>query len=581
MYDYREIWKQKVAAALGAVLSREGEGAASGEIGEVAVENPPRPDMGDLGFPMFAFAKKFRKAPAQIAALVAEALGGGAAQALGPYVNIQLDRAETAREVLGALLASDSEPGRPGSLAGQRIMLEFSSPNTNKPLHLGHLRNDAIGESLARILRACGAEVRTVCIINDRGIHICKSMLAYQERFAGKTPAGEGRKGDHFVGDCYVCFNTMSKDDKAAEERARALLRAWEAGDAETIALWKTMNGWTVAGMKETWRRTGVSFDKFYFESETYQRGKEQVLRGLAQGLFYQSDDGAVWVDLSGQGLDQKALLRSDGTSLYITQDIGTAIYRYEEWPFDRLIFVVGSEQQYHFKALFAVLGKLGCPWAKNLYHLSYGMVNVPEGRMKSREGTVVDADDLLDELSSLALAEIRERDREETLKDASGAAEKIALGALHYYLLQNDPSKDMLFKKEESLAFNGNTGPYLQYMGARIASLLKKAGDKAAAAPAPEALALLSTDAEWEVIKLLGGYNARVAAAGAALDPSIAAAYAYDLAKAFSVFYHDCPILQAPSPPLVEARLALCRAVLAVLRDAMHLVCVPFLEEM
>jgi arginyl-tRNA synthetase len=381
----------------------------------------------------------------------------------------------------------------------------------------------------------------------------------------------------------------MSETDPGAEERARDMLRRWEAGDGETVALWKRMNAWTVEGMKETYRRTGVSFDQYYFVSQTYLLGREEVLKGLERGLFYREADGAVAVDLGAEKLDKKVLLRKDGTSIYITQDIGTAILRYRDWPFDRLIFVVGSEQQYHFQVLFSILDKLGFPWAKNLYHLSYGMVNLPEGKMKSREGTVVDADDLLDSLKELALGEIREKDREEAVGDPGEVAEKIALGALHYYLIAAAPPKDMLFKPRESLAFNGNTGPYLQYMGARISSMLRRDSEPGPAGrPAgsgnsagtyrPE---LLTGDAEWELLKTLAAYNGAVAEAAAKMDPSLLAAYLYELSRSFSRFYHDCPVLNAPTADLAASRLLLCRGVLRVLRDALNLICIPFLESM
>jgi arginyl-tRNA synthetase len=491
--------------------------------------------------------------------------------------------------------------GRPGTLSGKKIMIEFSSPNTNKPLHLGHLRNDVLGESISRIIAACGADLRKVCIINDRGIHICKSMLAYKEQGQGKTPETEGAKTDHFVGDWYVRFNTMLK--KEAEElqahglkkdeaeakspsmiRAQELLRKWEAGDSETVALWKQMNSWAIEGMKETYQRTGVSFDKYDFESDNWQLGKQEVYKGLEQGLFYREPDGAIAVDLSAENLDKKILLRSDGTSIYITQDFGTAINRHREYPFDQLIYVVGSEQQYHFKVLFTLLDKLGYPWAKNLYHLSYGMVKLPEGKMKSREGTVVDADDLIDNLRDMALAEIKEKEREEKVGAPLDVAEKIALGALHYYLLQASPAKDMMFDPKESLSFNGNTGPYLQYMGARISSMLRKKSEETGSeeqACNDDVFSLLVSDAEWELVKTLAEYPQAVSGAAASLDPSLLAAYLYELSKSFSRFYHDCPILNAASPDLSAARLGLSQAVLRVLRDALHLICVPFLEAM
>jgi arginyl-tRNA synthetase len=624
MYNYKESWKARIAGALSRVKKDAGLGGTVEPSGVVA-EIPPKPELGDLGFPMFSYAKELRRGPPQIAQAVAAALDaespaprsgafGGAYTALGPYVNVRLNRGEAAAAILGAVLgqgpAGGAVPagegggfsfGRPETLAGRRIMVEFSSPNTNKPLHLGHLRNDVLGESIARILRACGAETRKVCIINDRGIHICKSMLAYREQGEGKTPESEHIKSDRFVGDWYVAFSRrlreeteelvktrgLKREDAEAQSpslaRAQELLRQWEAGDAETVALWKQMNAWAVEGMRETYRRTGISFDQYYYESETYLLGRDEVLKGLEQGLFVREAGGAVTIDLTAENLDKKVLLRKDGTSIYITQDIGTAIFRHRDWPFDRLIYVVGSEQQYHFKVLFTILKKLGFDWAENLYHLSYGMVNLPEGKMKSREGTVVDADDLIDSLRDMALGEIREKEREAEVGDPRAVAEKIALGALHYYLLQANPAKDMLFDPKESLSFNGNTGPYLQYMGARISALLRKAParDKTAEDPEPLNPGLLTGDPEWEVLKILAAYPEAVAAAAEALDPSFLAAYLYELSRAFSRFYHDCPILNAGDPPLAEARLALCRGVLAVLRDALDLICVPFLEAM
>jgi arginyl-tRNA synthetase len=351
--------------------------------------------------------------------------------------------------------------------------------------------------------------------------------------------------------------------------------------------------------MKQTYPRTGVSFDQYYFESNTYLLGKDEVLKGLEKGIFYRAEDGSVWVDLRGEGLDQKALLRKDGTSLYITPDFGTAIARHNDWPFDRLIYVVGSEQRYHFQVLFTILKRLGFTWAKDLRHLSYGMVNLPEGKMKSREGTVVDADDLLDSLRDDALAEIREKEREEAVGDPQDAAEKVALGALHYYLLQVSPSKDMLFDPAESLSFNGNTGPYLQYMGARLSSMLRKAAGGAAGSGAatggmvrPALLGATGTagaaagsngegEAEWALVKALSGFDSAVADAAERTDPSALTAYLYELSRSFSRFYHDCPILTAADSDRAATRLALCRAVLRVLREALYLTCIPFLEAM
>jgi arginyl-tRNA synthetase len=546
---------------------------------------------------MFQYAKLLRKAPAQIAADIAAALQGDCTpgevlEAQGPYVNIRLNRADVAASVLAPY--SQGAAPVPQPLAGERIIVEFSSPNTNKPLHLGHLRNDALGESVSRILKAAGAEVRKVCIINDRGIHICKSMLAYQIEGGDSTPETTGEKGDHFVGRYYVRFAQMDAEDKLAvqenreqpwhaEERARDLLRKWESGDAATRELWQKMNSWTVGGMKQTYERTGVSFDQYYFESNTYLLGKKEILDGLERGVFFKADDGSVQVDLTADGLDNKVLLRSDGTSIYMTQDIGLAINRQKDWPFDRMVYVVGSEQNYHFQALFAILRRLGLPWADRLTHLSYGMVNIPGGRMKSREGTVVDADDLVTELQTLALQEIRAKEREDAVGSPTQVAENIALGALHYYLLKASPAKDMLFNPEESLSFNGDTGPYLQYMGARITALLNKAEETGFEniEPSSANCKLLVSDPEWDLVKTVAGYGQAVAHSAAQYDPSILAAYLYDLSRAFSRFYHDCPILSLEDKPLCRARLSLASAVRIILREALSLICVPFLNAM
>ena len=475
-------------------------------------------------------------------------------------------------------------------------MIEFSAPNTNKPLHLGHLRNDALGESVSRILKAAGAEVCKVNLVNNRGVHICKSMLAYKwfHEEKGETPESLGIKGDHFVGQCYVEFDRWLKGEKDKPEtahpealaQAEEMLVKWEAGDPEVHALWKKMNDWTISGIKETYERTGVSFDRFYFESETYLKGKDEILKGLEKGIFFKAEDGSVRIDVTdvvGKGKDEdnheKVLLRKDGTSVYITQDIGTAISRHADWPFNQLVYVVASEQNYHFKILFYILKKLGFDWADKLYHLSYGLVNLPSGRMKSREGTIVDADDLLDSLHSDALDAIEERGRESDV-DADDVAEKVALAALHYYLLQATPIKDMLFNPAESLSFNGNTGPYLQYMGARISSILEKAKKSGVSASA-EYSDLLKAPEEWELIKALGSFPETVNKAAENLDPSAMAAYLYDLSKLFSKFYQNCSIVNAESSELKSARLFLAECTLTVMKKAMNMVLVPFLEKM
>lgn len=597
MEQAKELWRGRVASVL-AEAAGETDAGTEEWRNLVTAELPPDPDMGDLGFPMFPFAKRLRRAPQQIAADCAERLSRSFPDArilaAGPYVNVFLPKAAFAARILAEAAARGEDFGKPGNLAGRRIMVEFSSPNTNKPLHLGHLRNDALGESISRILQFCGAEVYKVNIINDRGVHICKSMLAYSKFFAGKTPADYGVKPDRFVGDCYVKFNEYSKEDpERADREAKELLRLWEQGDEETLALWKTMNGWALEGMMQTYRRTGVSFDKIYFESQTYLKGKEEVLAGLEKGVFFRAEDGSVCVDLAPLGMDLKAdrkvLLRSDGTSVYMTQDIGTAVSRQDDWPFDTMIYVVGSEQQYHFKVLFYVLRLLGFPWADRLYHLSYGMVNLPDGKMKSREGTVVDGDDLLNRLRDGALAEIRGKERESLLSDADATAENIALGALHYFLLQVSPTKDMLFHPQESLSFNGNTGPYLQYMGARISSILKRFAEDGNAAPAREAPLspeLLVHPAEWALLKTIASFSGTAARAAENRDPSLITGFLYTLAKDFSRFYHDCPVLPGENrescpPALSRTRLELIRAAANVLKTASRLVLVPFLTEM
>lgn len=562
------------------------------DIPEPAAETPPRLELGDLAVPMFPYARILKKAPPAIAAEVASRIAGvsdpeslGTVVATGPYLNIKFDRATAAKETLSLLDRAGEAYGRGHTLAGVRVMVEFSCPNTNKPLHLGHLRNDAIGESIGRILAAAGAEVRKVNLINDRGIHICKSMAAYERFGEGSDPEGVGRKSDHFVGDFYVRFAQWEKTDPAADEYARELLRKWEAGDEGTTELWRRMNQWTIDGIEETYRRTGIAFDHVYYESETYRGGRDEVLRGLADGVFNRAENGAVVVDLSDIGLDSKVLLRGDGTSLYLTQDIGTAIARHADWPFDRLVYVVGSEQRYHFAVLFEVLKRLGYDWAARLHHLSYGMVNLTEGKMKSREGTVVDADNLLDELSGMAETEIREKQRVEDEGEVRATGEKIALGALHYYLLKTSPTKDMLFDPKESLSFNGDTGPYLQYVCARVTSLLGKAPPEViAAAHATDLQEIgdsLTEDAEWSMIRLIDRFPRAVAEAAALYDPSALAGYLYELAKGFSRFYHDNPVLTAESESLRSARLRIVEAVGRVMTAGLSLLNIPVIGAM
>ncbi len=563
---------------------------------DITIEIPPNPEMGDVGIPMFSFAKAFRMGPPQIANDIAnmiendcEAAEMGTFVAVGPYVNIKLNKSLVSKIVLKKILEQAENYGHFDDIGnkpldGKRVMIEFSSPNTNKPLHLGHLRNDALGESCSRLLKAAGADVFKVNIINDRGVHICKSMLAYQKFHAekGETPQSLGIKSDRFVGDCYVEYNNYSSEHPEAEKEAQNLLVEWEKENKEVRELWRIMNDWAISGVKQTYERTGVSFDKLYFESETYLKGKEEILQGLKDGIFYKEEDGSVWVDLAEINLDKKVLLRKDGTALYMTQDIGTAIYRHTDWDFNQLVYVVGNEQNYHFTVLFYILKKLGYNWADQLFHLSYGMVNLPEGKMKSREGTVVDADDLIDALRDGAIEEITEKGRENAVGDVAEVGEKVALGALHYFLLQTSPTKDMTFNPKESLSFNGNTGPYVQYMGARITSILKKAQETGCEEGAQEVIfSLLKHDAEWELVKILEMYPKTVQKSAENLDPSLLVNYTYDVAKAFSRFYHDCPILSAEQKDLMLVRLKLAQSTLLVLKNAMNLILVPFLETM
>lgn len=597
MADLKEQCRLLVANALNAFGKELGmEAVTTAE--SLVIETPPNPEMGDLGIPMFPFAKSFRQAPPAIAAKVLTLLQAqegsdqvGTFVAVGPYVNVKLNKGTAIASVLEKIACQESDYGAYTNdgikpLDGRRVMVEFSSPNTNKPLHLGHLRNDALGESISRILKAAGAEVFKVNIVNNRGVHICKSMLAYQKfhQENNETPESLGIKSDRFVGDCYVEFDKWNKADSSAEKLAQELLVKWEQGDEAVHKLWKQMNDWAIQGITQTYQRTGISFDKLYYESETYLKGREEILKGLEDGIFYKEEDGSVWVDLEEINLDKKVLLRKDGTALYMTQDIGTAIYRHGDWPFNQLVYVVGSEQQYHFKVLFYVLKKLGYQWADQLYHLSYGMVNLPEGKMKSREGTVVDADDLINSLRDGALEEIVAKGREEAVGDPSAVAEKIALGALHYYLLKATPTKDMLFNPKESLSFNGDTGPYLQYMGARICSILRKAQEIGLTPlAASEAASLLTHEAEWELIKVLEQFPKILLKAAQNLDPSQVAGYLYDVAKAFSRFYHDCPTLALAQEngQLAAARLFLATCTRQVLENGLDLILVPFLETM
>ncbi|MCC8038756.1 MAG: arginine--tRNA ligase [Bacteroidales bacterium] len=478
------------------------------------------------------------------------------------------------------------------------VMVEYSSPNTNKPLHLGHVRNNLLGYSLSQILKACGNRVVKTNIVNDRGIHICKSMLAWQKWGDGATPESTGKKGDHLIGDFYVLFDKhfkeevkelmakgMSEDEaKAASPlmaEAREMLRKWEAKDPEVRKLWEMMNQWVYAGFDATYKRMGVDFDKIYYESDTYLEGKEKVLEGLEKGIMYRKEDGSVWADLTPDGLDHKLLLRSDGTSVYMTQDIGTAKLRYQDFPIDRMIYVVGNEQNYHFQVLSLLLDKLGFRWGKDLVHFSYGMVELPEGKMKSREGTVVDADDLMDEMVTTAKQVSSELGKLDgyTEEEADQVAETVGLGALKYFLLKVDPRKNMTFNPKESIDFNGNTGPFIQYTYARIRSVLRKAeaegfkiGNYAGVKPQEKEIALIQSLADFPAI---------VQEAGKSYSPALIANYAYDLVKSYNQFYHDFSILKEEDEAKRSLRLALSDATARVVKTAMGLLGINVPERM
>ncbi len=478
------------------------------------------------------------------------------------------------------------------------VMVEYSSPNTNKPLHLGHIRNNLLGFSLAEILKACGNRVVKTNIVNDRGIHICKSMLAWQKWGEGVTPESAGKKGDHLIGDFYVLFDKhfkaeikelmeqgMTEDEaKAASplmKEAREMLVKWEQKDPEIRALWQRMNEWVYAGFDETYKRMGVDFDKIYYESETYLEGKDKVLEGLAAGKMYRKEDGSVWADLTGEGLDHKLLLRSDGTSVYMTQDIGTAKLRFQDYPIDKMIYVVGNEQNYHFQVLSILLDRLGFKWGKDLVHFSYGMVELPEGKMKSREGTVVDADDLMDDMVSTARTVSAELGKLDGLSDEETTAisEMVGLGALKYFLLKVDPRKNITFNPKETIDFNGNTGPFIQYTYARIRSVLRKAADEGMTVT--DYSDVTPGEREITLIQALADFPSVVAAAGQSYSPALIANYVYDLVKLYNQFYHDCSILKEADPAVRSLRLTLSEQTARVVETGMKLLGISVPERM
>ena len=563
---------------------------------------PTRKDFeGDATLVVFPFLKLSRKSPADTAREIGEALQAASPLVAGfnavqGFLNIVLssDQIQARFDAIRASKAWGTAPVDPNAPAA---MVEFSSPNTNKPLHLGHVRNILLGHSVSRILEASGRNVVQVQIVNDRGVHICKSMWAWQQFGGGTTPDSAGKKGDHLVGDFYVRFDqefraqvkelmAQGLEEDAAKAQApcmlevQEMLRKWEAGDADVRNLWATMNGWVYDGFNQTYSRLGVRFDRNYYESETYVLGKQDIEEGLARGVFYRRDDGSVWIDLREDGLDEKLVLRRDGTSVYMTQDIGTAIQRFKDFSIDRLTYVVGNEQDYHFKVLFLILKKLGYAWADQLYHLSYGMVDLPSGKMKSREGTVVDADDLLDEMEATARALSEELGKTEGL----GEAEKAQLyrvlghGALKYFILKVDPRKRMVFNPEESIDFNGHTGPFIQYSHARIKSILRKAEGRSTAWDWSE---VVVDERTKELIQTLDRFPQAVEQAARAYSPAVVAQFAYDLAKAFNGLYQANPILNAESEAVVAFRVELCRTTAEALKRALGLLGIEAPERM
>ena len=480
------------------------------------------------------------------------------------------------------------------------VMIEYSSPNTNKPLHLGHVRNNLLGYSLSKIMEANGNKVVKTNIVNDRGIHICKSMLAWQKWGNGITPEKAGKKGDHLIGDFYVLFSNKLKEETSALEaqgmtkeeaeaasplmqEAREMLRKWEAGDPEIRSLWKMMNDWVYAGFDETYKMMGVSFDKIYYESETYLEGKSKVLEGLEKGIFYRREDGSVWANLTGEGLDEKLLLRADGTSVYMTQDIGTAKLRFDDYPINKMIYVVGNEQNYHFQVLSILLDKLGFEFGKGLVHFSYGMVELPEGKMKSREGTVVDADDLMEEMINTAREISQELGKLDGLthEEAEDIARMVGLGSLKYFILKVDPRKNMTFNPKESIDFNGNTGPFIQYTHARICSVLRKAAEQGIVLPAALPTNFELSEKEEGLIQMLANFKVIVKEAGETYSPALIANYTYDLVKEYNQFYHDFSILHEADEQLKVFRLVLSANVAKIVKEGMGLLGIEVPERM
>ena len=594
------IEQKLVSSVIGGLKALYGQDVPAAQV---QLQKTKKEFEGHLTLVVFPFLRMSKKGPEQTAQEIGEYLQANepsvaAFNVIKGFLNltiassawIELLNGIHADKQYGIVAVTDNSP---------LVMIEYSSPNTNKPLHLGHVRNNLLGNALANIVAANGNKVVKTNIVNDRGIHICKSMLAWQKYGNGETPESSGKKGDHLIGDYYVSFDKhykaevkelmakfqsegMNEEEAKAKaeaesplmKEAREMLVKWEANDPEVRALWKKMNDWVYAGFDETYRMMGVTFDKIYYESNTYLEGKEKVMEGLEKGFFYRKEDGSVWADLTGEGLDHKLLLRADGTSVYMTQDIGTAKLRFADYPIDKMINVVGNEQNYHFQVLSILLDKLGFEWGKGLVHFSYGMVELPEGKMKSREGTVVDADDLMAEMIDTAKETSNELGKLDglTKEEADNIARIVGLGALKYFILKVDARKNMTFNPKESIDFNGNTGPFIQYTYARIQSVLRKAKEAGIEIPAQLPAGIELSEKEEGLIQMVADFAAIVKQAGEDYSPSIIANYTYDLVKEYNQFYHDFSILREENEAVKVFRLALSENVAKVVRLGMGL---------
>jgi arginyl-tRNA synthetase len=570
----------------------------------VQIQKTRREFEGDLTVVVFPFLRFSKKSPEETANDLGNFLKEKveaipAFNVVKGFLNLVIDNSYWI-SVLNEALATEEYGFTAPTADSKKVMIEYSSPNTNKPLHLGHIRNNLLGYSVAQILKANGHEVIKVNLVNDRGIHICKSMLAWLRFGEGETPESTGIKGDHLVGKYYVKFDQEYKkeiealvaDGMDADEakkkaplllEAQEMLRKWEAGEEETVALWRKMNDWVLAGFDITYKKMGVDFDKVYFESDTYKKGKAIVEKGLADGVLYQKDTGSIWANLEADGLDHKLLLRDDGTSVYMTQDIGTAFERFDEFNIDEHVYVVGNEQNYHFQVLSLILGKLGYKWHDKIQHLSYGMVELPEGKMKSREGTVVDADDLMQEMVNTARDTSRELGKLEgySEEEAEDVFTKVAMGALKYFILKVDPKKNMMFNPKESIDFNGNTGPFIQYTYARIQSVLRKAIDAGIEVPEKAATNLNIAEKESVLIQMIANYPTVVKEAGKETSPAQISNFVYDLVKEYNQFYHDFPVAKEENVELRAFRLVLSKQVGAIIKSGMSLLGIGVPERM